>query len=188
MTGIILAGGQSRRMGSEKGLVLFNGRPFISYSIDALKPLVNRLVIVSDNAAYDIYDGERIKDRFKNVGPLAGLYSGLSASHSELNLVLSCDVPLITSALLKYLAEHIDDQHDIFQLHTDGNPLPHISIYRKTCEHKCRDLILSGEKRLLALQEHHKTCTIEIPEELRDQGMNINSRDELKKLEHEYND
>ena len=56
ITGIILAGGKSTRMGTDKGFLKFNGKSFIEYSIAALKPLVSQIIIVSNNPDYDISD------------------------------------------------------------------------------------------------------------------------------------
>lgn len=59
ITGIILAGGKSSRMGTDKGFLLLNNKPFVQYSIDALKPFVSEIMIVSDNPDYDIFGLKR---------------------------------------------------------------------------------------------------------------------------------
>ena len=60
ITGIILAGGKSSRMGSDKGLMMLNNKPFIQHIVEALQPLVNEVIIVSNNADYDIFKLKRI--------------------------------------------------------------------------------------------------------------------------------
>ena len=105
ITGIILAGGQSSRMCRDKGMLDLNVKAFIQYSIEALIPLVSKIIIISDNPDYDDFDAERIKDLIKNSGPLAGIYTGLNASKTEYNLILSCDIPLVQSKALKSLIE-----------------------------------------------------------------------------------
>ena len=173
-------------MGSEKGLVDFKGRPFISHIIEALKPICERLIIVSDNTDDDRFDAERIEDHHKNTGPLAGMYSGLTVTKTELNLVLSCDIPLVTPKLLHYLISHVDNDHDIFQFKAFKKFIPLIGVYRKRCEQTCLELISGGEKRLLALQDHHPTITIDLPEHLKDQSLNINTPTELKRIVNGY--
>ena len=86
ITGIILAGGKSSRMGSDKGFLKLNDKRFVLYSIEALKPLVSEILIVSDNENYDTFGYKRIEDIIKNSGPVAGIYSGLKASKTEYNL------------------------------------------------------------------------------------------------------
>ena len=66
ITGIILSGGKSTRMGTDKGFLLLNKKPFTQYSIDALQPLVSEILIVSDNPDYDVFGLKRIKDITKN--------------------------------------------------------------------------------------------------------------------------
>ena len=103
ITGIILAGGKSTRMGTDKGFLLLNNKPFVQYSIDALQPLVSEIIIVSDNPDYDRFGLKRINDTIKDAGPVAGICSGLEASSTAYNLILSCDIPLITSKILQKL-------------------------------------------------------------------------------------
>ena len=79
-TGIILAGGKSSRMGQDKGLLMLNGRTFMSHIIEALEPVVSDIIIVSNNSDYDIYKLKRVADILKDSGPLAGLYTGLFLS------------------------------------------------------------------------------------------------------------
>ena len=97
ITGIVLAGGKSSRMGTDKGLLKFNGKSFVQYSLDALKPLVSEIIIVSDDLNYDTFGLKRINDITKNAGPVAGICAGLEASSTEYNLILSgYPVPNIT--------------------------------------------------------------------------------------------
>ena len=112
-TGIILAGGKSIRMGSDKGFILYNDATFMSHVIAALQPFVSEIIIVSNHSEYDIFKLKRVKDKFEDAGPLAGLYSGLANSETENNLVLSCDVPLINNEILKVLVEGYDSEVDV---------------------------------------------------------------------------
>lgn len=96
ITGIFLAGGKSSRMGTDKGFLKLNDKTFIEYSLAAMKPLVSQIMIVSNNTDYDKFNLKRVEDFINDAGPLAGLYSGLKAAKTEFNLVLSCDVPLVS--------------------------------------------------------------------------------------------
>ena len=62
ITGIILAGGKSSRMGSDKGFVIYNDKPFIQHIIDTLQPLVDEIIIVSNNPDYDVFKLKRVND------------------------------------------------------------------------------------------------------------------------------
>ena len=110
ITGIILAGGKSSRMGTDKGFLVLKGKSFIQHSIDVLKPLVSEIIIVSDNPEYDAFNFKRIEDIIKDAGPIAGICSGLKASSSQYNLVLSCDIPLIKAEILQKLINAINNR------------------------------------------------------------------------------
>lgn len=103
VTGIILAGGKSARMGNEKGLMLLAGKPLISYAIEALQPICNNLFISTNNHEYKKFGIKLVEDQIKDIGPMGGIYSCLKVSENIYNLVLSCDMPLVSSAFLNYL-------------------------------------------------------------------------------------
>ena len=110
MTGIILAGGKSSRMGQDKGLLPYKGMPLILYVINAISPVVNDVLIVTSNKDYEQFGYPLIADVYSEKGPLAGIYSGLRSSESELNLVLGCDMPNVTTELLRYLVSQVKDE------------------------------------------------------------------------------
>lgn len=188
ITGIILAGGKSSRMGRDKGFLKLNGKPFIQYSIDALKPLVSEIIIVSDNTEYDVFGFMRINDLIKKSGPIAGIYAGLEASTTEHNLILSCDIPLINSDILKRLIDGIDLKSEIIQIESDGKTMPLIAIYKRQVKHTFNSFLKADERRLrvaikscrtknIILDKAHEICT-----------MNVNTQKELKVVEDAYKD
>lgn len=105
MTGIILAGGQSTRMGTEKGLVMFRGKPLIRYALDVLTPLCTEILISSPAEAYHHFGHEVIPDDISGIGPMGGLFTCLKRSKNKLNLVLSCDMPFVTAEIFQRLIE-----------------------------------------------------------------------------------
>ena len=70
INGYVLAGGKSSRMGKDKGMIIYNGKAIIEYIIEQLKPLVNKLVIVSNNFEYEKFGVEVINDLLKDIGPV----------------------------------------------------------------------------------------------------------------------
>ncbi len=186
-TGIILAGGRSSRMGYDKGLMRLSGICFIEHCIDALKPLVDNIIIVSNNSEYDAFGYPRVTDRIKNAGPLAGLYSGLYHSNSENNLVLSCDVPLIKTAVLELLLDPKHNHFDVVQLKSNERTMPLIASYKKRCMHKCLELLKRDERRLQEAVKQLATKTITIDSNLEFYVKNINTIDELNTINHDAN-
>ncbi len=182
ITGIILAGGKSSRMRTEKGLVLLDGKPFVQLIIEALEPLVDELIIVSSNVVYDTFNIKRVEDIITDSGPIAGLHSGLTHSKTKNNLVLSCDVPLLRTSLLKKLIAHKEDDYDIIQFEAKGKTIPLIALYQKRCKEKCLELLNNDERRLRKLVSQLHVKTIPVLHEEYDQVRNMNTIKDLKEI------
>ncbi len=133
MTGIILAGGKSSRMGQDKGLMLYQGKPLIQFAIDAIEPIVESVVIVSSNKDYAQFGYPLIADIYPEKGPLAGIYSGLKSVKSELNIVLGCDMPNVNSSLLEHLISLVDNEAVLLPAF-NGKTEQLVGIYTKKCE------------------------------------------------------
>ena len=185
ITAILLAGGKSSRMGTDKGFVHLNGSPFASHIIEAVRPLVGQIMIVSTNTAYDVFKLKRVEDIIRDAGPLAGLFTALFYSETTYNLVLSCDIPLINGAVLNQLIEGFDPETDVTQIQSNGKTMPLIAIYKKECMHACLDQLKNGERRLQAAVATLKTKTITLDPELDPYVRNINTINELKEIRNE---
>ena len=182
ITGIILAGGKSSRIGSDKGFLLLKNKAFIQHIIEALQPLVNDIIIVSNNPDYDVFKQKRVNDIIENAGPLAGIYTGLHHSNTENNLVLSCDVPLINTETLKKLTTNIEEHIDVIQLESKGKTMPLIAMYKTHCKNKFFELLQQGEKRLRFAVKQCKVKTITLNTELEKFTVNINTQHHLRDL------
>jgi len=185
ITAILLAGGKSSRMGTDKGFVHLNGSPFASHIIEAVRPLVGQIMIVSTNTAYDVFKLKRVEDIIRDAGPLAGLFTALFYSETTYNLVLSCDIPLINGAVLNQLIEGFDPETDVTQIQSNGKTMPLIAIYKKECMHACLYQLKRGERRLRAAVALLKTKTITLDPELDPHVRNINTIHELKEIRNE---
>jgi len=183
ITGIILAGGKSSRMGSDKGFVMYKNKAFIQHIIEAIQPLVQEIIIVSNNPDYDIFKLKRVTDIIENAGPLAGVYTGLHYTTTENNLVVSCDVPLINSETLSFLIDEIDEKSDVVQLESQGKTMPLIALYKKNCKETCYKILQKGERRLRVALSHLtiKTITLEKTHEIF--TSNINTPIDLSEAE-----
>jgi molybdopterin-guanine dinucleotide biosynthesis protein A len=130
--GIVLAGGLSSRMGREKGLVPFCGKPMIAWVLAALHPLVSDLVVVANDPAYAAFGYRVVADDFKEMGPVGGLCTGLRNVRTEVNIVLACDMPCITTDLLQHLLDQLGDAPAI-AAQTAQRKQPLVGIYRREC-------------------------------------------------------
>ncbi|MCF7569092.1 molybdenum cofactor guanylyltransferase [Sabulilitoribacter arenilitoris] len=186
VTGIILAGGKSSRMGSDKGFLMLNNKPFIQYSIDALTPLVSEIIIISDASEYDDLGLKRITDITKDAGPISGIYSGLEASKTELNLVLSCDIPLITSEVLQKLINAIDDESEIIQAESNDKTMPLIALYKKPVKDRFKNFLEQDERRLRVAIKSCNYKNVVLDEAYQNATLNVNTKEEFKQIEDAY--
>jgi molybdopterin-guanine dinucleotide biosynthesis protein A len=186
ITGIILAGGQSSRMGQDKGFLKLKGKTFMSYIIKALKPIVGEIIIVSNNPDYDVFKLKRVEDVMEDSGPLAGLYAGLLHSETENNIVLSCDVPLINTSVLKKLIEGFTSEVEVIQFESQGKTMPLVAMYKRHCMHPILKLLQTNERRLRFAIEQLEVKTIKLDPELGKTVRNINTIRELKEIKHEF--
>lgn len=106
MTGIILAGGENKRMGIDKAFLTVAGIPLIEHVLGVLGAVVQQIIIVTNSPErYRTYDARIVTDKLGLRGPLTGMYSGLFSSGSEYNVVVACDMPFLNPRLLSFMME-----------------------------------------------------------------------------------
>ncbi|RLC86005.1 MAG: molybdenum cofactor guanylyltransferase [Chloroflexi bacterium] len=105
-SGIILAGGTSRRLGQDKRFLSINGQPLIARVLQRLRPLVGELLIVSrEPEHFTGLDARVVVDRYPGMGVLAGVHAGLAAAQGDWAFVVAADLPFLNPALLRALAD-----------------------------------------------------------------------------------
>jgi len=183
ITGIILAGGKSSRMGTEKGLILYKNKPFVEHIIGAMNPLVDNIIIISNNKAYKSFGFRCYEDLIKNTGPLAGIYTGLRYSKTENNLIVSCDVPLINTVILQKLTDQKNDTSEVIQLQCQGENMPLIALYKKCCEMIFLKELVKNQRKVQKALKKCNVKTIIIDETLKKVATNINTQKDLELLD-----
>lgn len=140
-------------MGSEKGLVDFNGKPMIAWALECLGQLTDEILIIANDPAYLQFGYPVQEDEAKGDGPLSGLVSGLRHSKADLNFLLPCDMPLIDARLLQWMAEGYEDEAAAvctFEAHFQ----PLVGLYhRKALPTLARLLARNQLKMRIALEE-----------------------------------
>jgi len=133
ITGIILAGGKSTRMGTDKGLLKFEGETYIQILLRRLSGLFSDLIIIANRVdLYERYGFPVFPDRIADCGPLGGLYTGLLASGTLYNFMIACDMPFIKQELIEFIVSEIDGS-DVVIPKRNGRPEPLCAIYSKRC-------------------------------------------------------
>lgn len=182
LTVFILSGGKSSRMQSEKGLVLFQDKPFIDHIIQAILPITNQIKLITASKQYDYLEYEKIPDLIVDKGPLGGIYTALSHSETEFNLILSCDIPLISTELLQELISKHTKEAGITIFASESKTHPLIGIYSKNILSVIKEAIDSDELKMMDLLAKLPHQIIKIEENENFPLTNINSIDELNDL------
>ncbi len=153
-TGIILAGGQSSRMGQNKALMKIDGVPVIERIAIELEKITDELLIVTNTFhTYQYLNIPMVGDEQKGKGPLAGIQAGLKATRSEKNLIVACDMPFISSSLGDFLLEELEDyQAAIPKL--EGHVHPLFGAYRKDALHAVSQSLAKNELRMMSLLQN----------------------------------
>ncbi|MFN3939113.1 MAG: molybdenum cofactor guanylyltransferase [Chitinophagales bacterium] len=150
---IIIAGGQSTRMGRDKGLMEWNGIPLVKYVIEAVKPIAKNILIITGNPLYKRFGLETIPDLLSGLGPAGGIYTALHRTQTETNVIVSCDVPKLQTHTLSFLLR----QHGNYEISVpkiDEHIEPLVGIYEKRCVEKWNMLIEQNELALHKMITH----------------------------------
>jgi len=153
VTGVILAGGLARRMDQQdKGLVLFNNQPMVSYAIQAMQPVVDELFINANRniEQYQAFGYSVVSDATSDFyGPLAGVCAALNNCEHDLLLVMPCDSPFMSTAGLQLLLAE-QQRHDAdIAVAFDGKRLhPVFMALKVSLKSSLQDYLAKGERKI----------------------------------------
>lgn len=182
ITGILLAGGQGRRMGGvDKGLQLLRGKPMAQHVIERFAPQVDELLI-NANQNIEQYQGlgyRVIPDAIGGfVGPLAGLHRGLSEAAHPLVVTAPCDSPFLPLDLVAKLHAALEQQNaELAVARTGDQPHPVFCLCRKSVLGSLTAFLESGGRKIDWWYAQLKVAEVEFVDE--SAFRNINTREEL---------
>jgi len=153
VTGVILAGGQARRMGGQdKGLVMLDGKPMVEIIIDVLKPQTAKLLINANrnHDRYSQYGLELVADELSGYcGPLAGMASALKTINTDYMVTAPCDSPFIPLDLVQRLADALENKSTEISVAHDGERIqPVFCMLKKTLLKSLTDYLATGERKI----------------------------------------
>lgn len=133
VTGVMLAGGQSRRMGQNKALMTLQGQRLIDRVAEVLRSVFTQCLMVTNTPElYADLALPMVPDIFPDKGSLGGIYSAIYHAPTPHCLVVACDMPFLNVAVLRYLVDHISDYDVVVpDMHNELQPLH--AIYSKAC-------------------------------------------------------
>ncbi|WMJ73437.1 molybdenum cofactor guanylyltransferase [Cytophagaceae bacterium ABcell3] len=181
-TGIILAGGKSSRMKEyPKGLLTFNGDTFVNHIANELEKVTSEIIVNANSHKYDHLGYQVVTDVMEEKGPLGGIYSALQQSSNPLNIVVACDMPMVSASFMQMLLENI--QHFDAAIPKTGELLqPLYACYNKSSLSKLQDLINEDFLKLQQLPAKLNCNVITCSLKGADQYLNINTPEDYKKL------
>jgi molybdenum cofactor guanylyltransferase len=161
LTVAIQAGGQSRRMGRDKGLVLLQGRPLIRHLLDRVADLGDEIVITTNQPEAYAFLGVRLaSDESPGAGALNGLRTALNAAHGDKVLVLACDMPFVSRPLLRHLIE-LAPQADVVVPRRTGEYEPMHAVYDRRCLTEIEASLEAGDMRMISFFPRVKVLAVE---------------------------
>lgn len=194
ITGLLLAGGESRRFGSPKAFAIYHDKPFYQVVLNQLYPVVDEAIIVTKENFINQFrlkpkeNVKVIKDEvaFQGMGPLAGIYSGINQSNGNYCLTVACDMPYLTDGLFSFLIEELSTHRDAMAIVpvSSGRRQPLCALYHSSCQPIIEELLLSGKRRMNDLLKTIDVHFVEV-ENREKQFLNVNTREEFKLVQKE---
>ena len=186
VTGIVLAGGQGRRMGGvDKGLQPLRGKPMAAWVIERLAPQVDEILVnANQNAeAYARFGYRVVPDSLGGfAGPLAGLHAGLQATHTLLAVTVPCDSPFLPADLVARLHAALETQSaELAVAKTGAQAHPVFCLVRRRVLSHLEDFLQSGGRKIDAW--YASLAVVEVSFDDQPEAFsNINTREELARF------
>ncbi len=144
VTGLILSGGKSKRMGRPKAFLPYEGSTVIGHIVSEIKDLFSEIFIVANEVeSFEDLGVDVVKDILPHRGPLGGILSGLMTSSNHYAFVMACDMPLIDKRLVRELVSRRQDNDVVVLSHPQGIE-PLFGVYSKNCIKPLEESLFAG--------------------------------------------
>jgi molybdopterin-guanine dinucleotide biosynthesis protein A len=185
ITGILLAGGKSSRMGREKGEIGIRGRSLLRTTLEILERSCDMVLISTCSDVPGLKGYRQVCDEIPGIGPMGGVYTCLRQSETELNLVFSYDMPMVIPALFEAMLAMGEDADLVVPALGEGLPEPLCAVYRKNVADSLQQLISQGNYAMYELFALVRTRILRVgPERLfyhPDLFLNVNRPTDLQR-------
>ena len=185
MTGVVLAGGRSTRMGTNKALLEFDGARLIERLVRTIRPLFSEIAIVANDPETYAYLGVPIwPDRIPGKGALGGIYTAVFHSICPQTFCVACDMPFPNPTVISYLRD-LAPGYDVVVPQTAGGYQPLHAVYSKSCLPLMQAMILADRLKIDPLFPAVRLRTVEETELTPLDPcllcfVNVNTREELE--------
>jgi len=187
ITGVILAGGNSSRMGRNKALLEFRGRPLIETVYRTMAELFTEVIVVTNQPQeYDFLPCAKIPDIHEGLGSLAGIHAALAWSKNPRIFVVACDMPYLDAGLIRGLAGLLGDEAALVPESAAGLEPLH-AFYARGALPRLEKALLAGRVRIIDLIEEVGARVVPAEEVARlsagaDSFLNINTPEEYSRI------
>jgi len=188
-TAIIMAGGASRRMGTDKSMLTIEDKPIIERTCEQLGNCFEQILISANEVEkYTFLGFQIVPDKVPEQGPLMGIASTLEASVNELNFVIACDIPQIKLVTIKQmLARAAESKADIVVPKTGKNKYePLFAVYRKSALEAINKTLSSGKRKIADVFNLCKVEYFELDDT--DRLLNLNTMTEYEEYQKTHSD
>ena len=182
--GILLTGGKSSRMGQDKSLLRLGSTTFADRIIRSMKSVCDGVLIVGPSCVSSIQGVVQCPDMVKDKGPAGGIYTGLTCSSKDVNLVAGCDTPLLSPQLFREMVEAYDGE-DVLYCRAAERDHPLIALYATSCKGAFLNCIESDMLKLSDILDKLNTRAFQVPENLIDELRNINTPYDYESISNE---
>ncbi len=187
ITGVILAGGQGKRMGGkDKGLISFADKPLIQSVIDKLLPQVEHIIINANRntSDYESFGYPVVSDAMNNFqGPLAGFMAAMECVTTKYIVFVPCDGPMLSDELVNRLARQLlEDNADIAVAHDGHRMQPVYALISTHLKGSLEQYLLSGKRKIDQWYAEHRVSVVDFSD-IPDSFININTRQERDALQ-----
>ncbi|RFU67962.1 molybdenum cofactor guanylyltransferase [Bacillus sp. V59.32b] len=161
-TGLLLAGGKSSRMGTNKAMLPISEEVSIQQIASELKKAVGEVYLVTNSPAdYTFLDLPTLDDEYEGLGPLAGLHAGLEAAKTETVFLSACDMPFIRASLIGEMLDNLKN-YEALVPEINGRFHPLFAVYRKS---SIPLLVSCLEQRKLRMMDFLEKMNVKIMKE-----------------------
>ncbi|MDO8303688.1 MAG: NTP transferase domain-containing protein [Sedimentisphaerales bacterium] len=177
---IVMAGGQSRRMETDKSMLHINGRSMIEAICQQLVGNFEQILISDkEESALAFLGFSVIKDKISGQGPLMGIVSALESSTNQLNFVTACDIPYIDLKFVRRMLREAEGFDAVIPIRDDGKIEPLFAIYRKSVVPAINNVLSAGGRKIRDFFDQCKVKYIPLDAE---NFANLNTITEYKKF------
>jgi molybdopterin-guanine dinucleotide biosynthesis protein A len=149
ISGVLLAGGKSRRMGEDKRTIMLSGKSLFHHALHVLESVFSEIIIVVDKLS-SVVDGIKhrvVTDLIPEKGSIGGLYTGLTFSSNSQVFAVACDMPFLNPAVIRRVCE-LSDSTDVTMVQLSNGLHPMHSVYSKRCLLVLRRMIDADQLRI----------------------------------------